>query len=91
MLGKYLIEKLRMLQSKYQIIQDVRGMGLMLAIEFKKPVAAALIKDALKNGLILNKVSENTIRFLPSLVINKKDIDFLIRFLDKYIKEEDEK
>lgn len=91
MLGKYLIEKLRILQSKYQIIKDVRGMGLMLAIEFKKPVAAALMKNALENGLILNKVSENTIRFLPSLVINKKDIDFLIRFLDKYIKGEDEK
>lgn len=60
----------------------------MLAIEFKKPIASELMKNALENGLVLNKLSETTIRFLPSLVINEKDIDILINFLDRYIKGE---
>ena len=90
-LGEYLSSKLKKLQFKYDIIKEIRGLGLMLAIEFKKPIAPELMKSALENGLILNRVSENTIRFLPSLVINKKNIDFLINFLDKYLEKETEK
>ncbi|HAX18371.1 MAG TPA: aspartate aminotransferase family protein [Actinobacteria bacterium] len=90
-LGEYLSSKLKKLQFKYDIIKEIRGLGLMLAIEFKKPIAPELMKSALENGLILNRVSENTIRFLPSLVINKKNINFLINFLDKYLEKETEK
>ncbi|MDD3520086.1 MAG: aspartate aminotransferase family protein [Actinomycetota bacterium] len=87
-LGKYLASRLNILKSKYDIVLEIRGLGLMLAIEFKKPIASELMKNALENGLVLNKLSETTIRFLPSLVINEKDIDILINFLDRYIKGE---
>ena len=46
----------------------------MLAIEFFLPIASELISSGLKNKLVLNKVSDFTLRFLPSLVITKKDI-----------------
>ena len=58
----------------------------MLAIEFNSPVAGELVKLGLENGLVLNKVSDFTLRFLPPLVINKKDIDNLTLFLDKTLK-----
>jgi acetylornithine/N-succinyldiaminopimelate aminotransferase len=89
--GKYLLSKLNKLKEKYNgTVKDVRGMGLMLAIEFKSPIAGEIIISGLKDGLVLNKVSDFTIRFLPSLVINKKDINNLTAFLDKKLKERDD-
>jgi len=58
----------------------------MLAIEFNLPIAGELISSGLENKLVLNKVSDFTIRFLPSLVINKKDVNNLIAFLNKKLK-----
>ncbi|MCX6347014.1 MAG: aspartate aminotransferase family protein [Actinobacteria bacterium] len=89
--GKYLLSKLNKLKEKYAgAVKEVRGMGLMLAIEFKSPIAGEIIVSGLKDRLVLNKVSDFTIRFLPSLVINKKDINNLITFLDKKLKESDD-
>jgi len=85
-LGNYLCEELAKLGEKYKIIKEIRGMGLMVALEFNEPMAAELMKNALSEGIVLNKISEYTIRFLPPLVINKKDINKLIDFLDNYIK-----
>src|SRR5450830_1578174 len=73
--GKYLLSKLNKLKEKYAgAVKEVRAMGLMLAIEFNLPIAGELISSGLENKLVLNKVSDFTIRFLPSLVINKKDV-----------------
>jgi acetylornithine/N-succinyldiaminopimelate aminotransferase len=86
-IGKYLLLKLNKIKKKYTgQVKEVRGMGLMLAIEFNLPIASELIRSGLENKLVLNKVSDFTIRFLPSLVINKKDINNLIAFLDKKLK-----
>ncbi|MHB1347663.1 MAG: aspartate aminotransferase family protein [Candidatus Humimicrobiaceae bacterium] len=85
--GKYLKSKLLKLKEKYpEKVKEVRGIGLMLAIEFFLPIASELISSGLKNKLVLNKVSDFTLRFLPSLVINKKDIDTLTAFLEKELK-----
>jgi acetylornithine/N-succinyldiaminopimelate aminotransferase len=86
--GKYLLSGLNRLKEKYAgSVKEVRGMGLMLAIEFNSPIAGELIISGLEARLVLNKVSDFTIRFLPSLVIDKKDINKLITFLDKKLKE----
>ena len=70
--GKYLLSRLNKLKEKYpRAVKEVRGMGLMLAMEFTSPIAGELISSGLKNRLVLNKVSDFTIRFLPPLVINK--------------------
>ncbi len=86
-LGDYFVLKLKMLKEKYGLIKEIRGLGLMLALEFKEPVALNLMENALANGLVVNKISGTTIRFLPSLVIKKTDIDLLINYLKKYLDE----
>jgi len=86
-IGKYLQSGLKGLKEKYPSkIKEVRGMGLMLAIEFFLPIASELISSGLENKLVLNKVSDFTVRFLPSLVINKKNVNSLIAFLEKKLK-----
>jgi acetylornithine/N-succinyldiaminopimelate aminotransferase len=84
--GNYFKSRLQQLEQKHSIIKDVRGMGLMLALEFNKPVAASIVTDALKDSLVLNKVSEYTLRFLPPIIINKNNISKLIKWLDRKIK-----
>ncbi|MCL4417064.1 MAG: aspartate aminotransferase family protein [Actinobacteria bacterium] len=84
-LGKYLISKLLKLKKKHNIIKDVRGMGLMIGVELTKPVAGDIVKNALDDKLVLNKVSDSILRFLPTLVITRKNIDFLINWLDRNI------
>ncbi len=88
-MGKYFKQKLLQLKQKYSIIKDVRGMGLMLGMEFEKPIASQLVEEALKDRLVINKVSEHTLRFLPPLVIGKSHIDQLIKWLNKKVSEAD--
>jgi predicted acetylornithine/succinylornithine family transaminase len=86
-LGDYLFKKLFKLKNKYKVIKEARGMGLMIGVEFTKPIASDLVSSGLKNGIVLNKISDFTIRLLPPLVISKRNINYFINFLDSYLKE----
>ncbi len=86
-LGEYFQSRLKDLAKKYDIIKEIRGMGLMLAMEFKKPIASDIVKDALHSYLVLNKVSDYTLRFLPPVIINKRNINILLNWLNIKIKE----
>lgn len=77
----YLEEKLDLLVSKYDFIQTRRGAGLMQGLVFDRPVAPA-INVALEKGLILINAGANIIRFVPSLVISKENVDEMISILD---------
>lgn len=86
-LGNYLILKLQKLSDKYSIIKEIRGTGLMIAIEFLEPIAAKLVEDALKDGLVINRVSDHTLRLLPPLIIKKSDINKLLKWLNNKIRD----
>lgn len=83
-MGAHLMKNLRSLQKKYPIIGDVRGLGLMVAVEFTtndgKPaaeVAKAVQKSCLDQNLLLLTCGtyENVIRWIPPLIVNKEQID----------------
>lgn len=80
--GAYLYEKLEELASERDDIVDHRGLGLMQGLEFNKPVGDIIAK-AIDNGLILINAGTNIIRFLPPLVISKKDVDDMLGILVK--------
>lgn len=86
-LGNYFISRLARLEKKYSVISEVRGTGLMVGLEFSEPVAARLVSEALEDGLVINKVSDHTLRFLPPLVIKKSHLNKLIKWLDLKIKD----
>ena len=77
----YLEEKLEELKSRYDCIVDHRGSGLLQGLEFDRPVGE-IINKALENGLILINAGANIIRFIPPLVITKKDVDDMISILE---------
>ena len=72
--GLYLKKKLLELQEEYEIIIDVRGYGLMLGIELNCSVKD-IVKECMEKGLLLLGAGENVIRFVPPLIIGKKEID----------------
>jgi acetylornithine aminotransferase/acetylornithine/N-succinyldiaminopimelate aminotransferase len=55
--------------------KEVRGLGLMQAAEFAEPQAKAFQNSCLEAGLIINAVDENSIRFVPPLIITAEEID----------------
>jgi len=86
-LGKHFLTGLNRLKTRYGTIKEIRGLGLMAAVELQEPVAAEIVKDALTDGLVINRVSDYIIRFLPPLIIKKGNIDHLLKWLNKRIKE----
>ena len=83
-LGNYFKSKLETLKSKYTIIKEVRGLGLMLAIELRKDVYE-IIQKATAKGLLILSAGRNVLRFLPPLIITKEQIDSAIDILDSII------
>jgi acetylornithine/N-succinyldiaminopimelate aminotransferase len=77
----YLEERLDELVSRYDFILTRRGVGLMQGLVFDRPVAE-VINKALEKGLILINAGANIIRFVPPLVITKKNVDDMIDILE---------
>jgi acetylornithine/LysW-gamma-L-lysine aminotransferase len=69
-------------------VREVRGRGLMLAMELRFDVKNILF-SALKKGLILLYSGKNVLRFLPPLVITEEEIDRGLMVLDELLAEED--
>lgn len=83
--GHYLNSKLNELKfSNPEIIKDVRGFGLMQAIELTVP-SSDVIDRAIEKGLLLASAGANVIRFVPSLNINNSEIDEMINILSECI------
>ena len=80
-MGAYLCEKLDGLAAKHSCIKEHRGVGLMQGIECDKPVGD-IINRAVENGLLLINAGANVIRFLPPLIVSKRNIDEMIKILD---------
>jgi acetylornithine aminotransferase len=77
--GIYFKGQLEGLKDKYpEIIKDIRGRGLMLAIEFNSSVNGEKIYKQLFNSGFIIGFRNNTLRFMPPLTIIRDDIDLLI-------------
>ncbi|HVA65428.1 MAG TPA: ornithine--oxo-acid transaminase [Elusimicrobiota bacterium] len=72
MMGDYF--KKRLADLKHPGIKDVRGRGLLLALEMNRPVRR-LCEILMHKGLLAKDTHENTVRFAPPLVITKAQID----------------
>ena len=81
-IGDYFFECLQNLARQHSIIKDIRGKGMMLAIELSKP-GNEVVLDCMKNGFLINCIQQNILRFLPPLNISRKDINTLIPVLSK--------
>jgi 4-aminobutyrate aminotransferase len=94
--GSYLQEKLIRLQKTHSAIGDVRGLGLMIGVEFVRPDTNRttdpkrrdqVVLKCFEKGLLLLGCGESTIRFCPALIVTREEIDTAITIFDAAIKE----
>ena len=85
--GKHFITKLENLKQQFDFITEVRGRGLLLALEFNSEIAQELVLACLKRGLLVNKVKPNALRFMPPLIITEREVDEAISILQDVLEE----
>ncbi len=94
--GAYFLEKLKGLQAKYDIVGDVRGYGLSIALDFVEsrakdmtPNRDATLKvcwNCVKNGVFIIFLGKGSLRIQPPLVITKEQIDTCVDVIEDSIK-----
>jgi len=94
--GNRLIESLREMQKTYECMGDVRGKGLMVAVELvkdrqtKEPATdwrSRIIKKSFEKGLLVLGCGENSIRFCPSLSVTSNEVDSGLSIFEESVRE----
>jgi 4-aminobutyrate aminotransferase len=94
--GKYLKDKLTGLRSRHRAIDDVRGLGLMIGVEFERAGGSygadgklhdRVMQRCFEKGLLLLSCGESTLRFCPPLIVDKEQADTAVGIFDAAIAE----
>lgn len=80
--GAHLMDRLLSLKARHPEISDVRGRGLLSAIEFDEDKAPQLLARCLERGVLINSVSPRILRLMPALTITEAEIDEALGILE---------
>jgi len=78
--GDYLAAQLRSISEEFGL-GEVRGQGLLLALELKREIGGRTVEAALESGLLINSPRPNAIRFMPALNVTFDEIDQMVAIL----------
>jgi acetylornithine/N-succinyldiaminopimelate aminotransferase len=79
--GEYLQLQLRQLRTDFGCVAEVRGLGLMQAIELDRDIAPQLEAAALEHGLLVNAIGPRVLRMIPPLIIGRAEVDRAVAIL----------
>jgi acetylornithine/N-succinyldiaminopimelate aminotransferase len=79
--GLYLESELQRLSARHGL-GEVRGRGLLLALDLKHPVAASIVAQAFEDGVLLNAPRPDSLRLMPALNVTREEITDMIDCLD---------
>jgi acetylornithine/succinyldiaminopimelate/putrescine aminotransferase len=83
--GDYLLAGLRELERDSPLAVEARGLGLLLGLELKVPMRP-IAEEALEQGVMLNAVQGNVMRFLPSFLLQREHVDIAMELLRRLLK-----
>jgi acetylornithine/N-succinyldiaminopimelate aminotransferase len=86
-MGERLTQGLMALRAKYPAVIDVRGRGLLLAVEFDREIGQAVLDGCLSAGLLVNRVKPNAVRLMPPLTVSPEEVDACLEILDRVLAE----
>lgn len=78
--GAYLQKRLEEL-AKQHGFGEVRGKGLLWAIDLNKEIGPQVVEESLNRGLLINSPRKNTLRFMPALTVTREEVDRMIDIL----------
>jgi acetylornithine/N-succinyldiaminopimelate aminotransferase len=84
--GDYFLDRLAELKAKNDRVREVRGRGLIIALELTVPGADVVLK-CMKRGLLINCTGGNVLRFVPPLILTKADVDKAVGILSEVLEE----
>jgi 4-aminobutyrate aminotransferase len=93
-MGAFMMDRLRDLQNRHKCIVDVRGLGLMIGVEFARDAQTMepwadlrddVVLECFKRGLVIQGAGESAIRFSPPLLIDREQASFAVETLNKAI------
>ena len=84
-LSEHLKKGLELLKEKHKAIEEIRGMGLLIAVQFNADISGDIVGQCNQEGLLLNPVRPNAIRIMPPLTVSYNEIDMAISKLDAAI------
>lgn len=79
--GLLLESELQKLSARHGL-GEVRGCGLLLALDLKLPIGASIVAQAFAEGVLLNSPQPDALRFMPALNVSKEEIVMMIECLD---------
>ncbi|SDK24152.1 MULTISPECIES: acetylornithine transaminase [Bradyrhizobium] len=79
--GLFLESELQKLSARHGL-GEVRGRGLLLALDLKLPIGASIVAQAFSEGVLLNSPQPDALRFMPALNVSKEEIADMIECLD---------
>ncbi len=80
--GRQLRERLRMLSAR-RALGEVRGQGLLVALELGQDIGPGVCAAAMDNGLLVNSPRASVLRFMPALNVTREEIDLMIERLER--------
>ncbi len=84
-MGEYFLGRLDDLKAKHHFLADVRGRGLLIALEFDREMSDEFVMACFEQSLLVNKVRGNSVRFMPPLIISREDVDRAVEILNRVL------
>jgi predicted acetylornithine/succinylornithine family transaminase len=84
-MGEYLGHALTTLRGAHESVSEVRGMGLLHAVEFTSEISGDVVSACNELGLLLNAVKPNAVRLMPPLTVSEPEIDLAVERLSEGI------
>lgn len=73
-MGAYLKAGMEKLAAQHSVVKEVRGMGLLLAMEFHEELTPRLVTACLEEGLMVNPLKPTAIRLMPPLIVKREEL-----------------
>jgi len=86
LLGQRIVEQFKTTLSNVPGVVEIRGKGMMIGIALDRP-CAALVKEAIAQGLLINVTADKVVRLLPPLILSDAEAELLITGVSKLIKD----
>ncbi len=83
--GEHLERRLHSLADRHPMVKEVRGRGLLWAIELDREVAEEGVRLCLEEGLLANNVKPNALRLMPPLTITEEELDRAVDIVDRVL------
>ena len=80
--GDYFLDRLKKIKEKFPFVREVRGKGLILGMELNMD-GGSIVKEMMTKGYLINCTMGNVLRFLPPLIVTKKEVDQTVKALEE--------